>query len=159
MGLGLNIIAQTKATRKIQEKYEENTSLYFYQSTLRAINKDNNEDLDKLIRGVEKITFVNLKADSASENLLDNGEFESFVSDLKAEGYTEMAAMNSPESSFAWYAVEDEGPESFVAIMADNTSLSIIDLIGKVDISLIYSLEAADMEVLGGILEDYGIGK
>lgn len=139
---GTGAIAQSKATRALQTNYESANSLYFYQSTLRALNTENNADLAKLIAGVEKITVVIIGNEEAK---LQPGQFNAYVKALQTEGYEEMMSVNSQETRFGWYVVNGDDPESFVAVMEEAGSLTLFDLKGKLDLSLITSLEKADM--------------
>ena len=151
-----SLFAQTDATRALQEKHADHSSLYFYQSTLRALNTENNKELDQLIRGIEKIAFVQISNDSLP---LDGSDFDAFVSELSDDGYKELMGMSSPENRFAWYTEEEEGSESFVAIMEEFSELYVLDLQGSVDINMLYSLQAADLGVLSDILKKQGIGQ
>lgn len=136
------VFAQSKATRNLQESVENERSLYLYESTLRALNADNNAELAKLIEGVEKVTVVMI---NKSEDEKPVSHFKTLVKDLESEGYEEMMTVNGPESRFGWYVVNGNDPESFVAVMEEAGQFFLFDLQGKLDLSLITSLEKADM--------------
>ena len=55
-----SIKQQLEQQNKIENTY------HFYPSTLRMLNIRNVESFDKLVKDVEKLTFLNLRADSFS---------------------------------------------------------------------------------------------
>ena len=148
--------AQTKATRLLQEANDENTSLYFYQSTLRALAMEISPKLTQLAGDIDKITLVTLSNDSSG---IDRSIVDQYLAQIKQEGFEEVMAMNGPNGISALYAIGAEEPEDYVGIIASEEKLIVADMQGKLDVALLYSLDSSEFEKLSKVVEAQGIGK
>jgi len=64
----LQAIAQLNSIKELKEADQLDLSLYFYPSTLRMINIDQDTALNKLVKGVRKASFHQLNPESFDAN-------------------------------------------------------------------------------------------
>ena len=143
-------LAQTATVRSVQGKYPEGKSYYLYQSTLRALLSSSGNDFNALVNGVDKLTVVQI---DKKQIQMPNGEFGRISASLMDEGFAEMLAMSGPEGRFGWYSEAGEEPEHVVGLVDSKDQLFLLDLIGTVDVSMLYRMRASDLADFSKLFE------
>jgi len=64
----LNTFAQINSIKELKEADQLDLSLYFYPSTLRMINIDQDTALNKLVKGIRKASFHQLNSEAFDAN-------------------------------------------------------------------------------------------
>ena len=78
------LLAQAKATKELQDKFEGSLSLYFYKNTLRMLNQSDDKDFDEMINNIEKLKF--LMVDKSAKNF-GAKDYQKLLKDYRAENY------------------------------------------------------------------------
>ena len=52
------VLAQSKTTETLHEKYSDSRSFFFYNNTLRMLNQEENKEFDELIKDIEKMKLL-----------------------------------------------------------------------------------------------------
>ena len=116
--------AQSSLITDLKADNLTNMSLYFYPSTLRMVNLDNNEEFNKLIQDIEKMIFYKM-----------NGKFETIdmynlVSALQAEDeFEEYMVMDGPDKKF--YLLGKEDPTETIGIALLENERFVFDIAGS----------------------------
>lgn len=117
-------MSQNSLITDLKEDKLTKMSLYFYPSTLRMVNLDNNEEFNKLIQDIDKMIFFKM-----------NGKFEiidlyNLVSSLQTEeDFEEYMVVDGPTKKF--YLLGKEDPTETVGVaLLDNESF-VFDVAGS----------------------------
>jgi len=52
------LFAQSKSITRFRSDFKENTNMFFYSSTLKMLNTDNNPELADILKGIEEIGYT-----------------------------------------------------------------------------------------------------
>ena len=162
---------QTDAFRFLQEKYPDAKNVFLYQSTLRALNLENNEDYNKLVADVDKVSILilgdvmgELEGNTTEEEKekheqieVDRTDFSDVIGMLKEEQFVEVMSMESKGQKSAIYNEDSNDPEKFVIVVSNENGLTIADLKGSIDISLLFKLKDSSPEILKAIMNGKGL--
>lgn len=124
---------QTKLVTNLKEDRLTDLSLYFYPSTLRMVNLDNNEEFNRLIQDIEKLIFFKM-----------NGKFETIdlynlIRDLQSEeSFEEYVVVDGPKRKF--YLLGREKPTETVGIALMNDEHYVFDIAGSLELKEIPKL-------------------
>lgn len=119
--------AQCSLITDLKEDKLTNLSLYFYPSTLRMVNLDNNEEFNRLIQDIEKLIFFKM-----------NGKFETIdmynlVRDLQSEeDFEEYVVVDGPTKKF--YLLGKEKPTETVGLAFVNNEHYVFDVAGSLEL-------------------------
>lgn len=133
LALGLIIatqVCQAQCTTITDLKADRLTSmsLYFYPSTLRMVNLDNNEEFNRLIQDIEKLIFFKM-----------NGKFENIdmynlIGQLLSnEDFEEYVVVDGPTKKF--YLLGREKPTETVGIALLENEHYVFDVAGSLDLN------------------------
>ncbi len=133
------IFAQSKSISRFRADHPENTNMFFYSSTLKMLNTENNAQLADLIKDIEEIRILNY--DKEKQHLS-----REHISDLKkalaSEEYNNLMMMNEKGSAINLYSREKRGKTiGFVAVVEDKGTLTLIDLTGSIDVKKFMDLK------------------
>lgn len=140
--------AQIKAVEKFVESHKGIQKFFIYQSSLRMLNQDGDEDFNRLIKDVRKIN-VYIAEDNADVSQagfqkmlreLSADQFETLVS--VKEGQMRMNLLGKESGSRAWYVLAGNEGSSFVVLEMD----------GKLDLRYLQSIEDVDLDKLRKIV-------
>jgi hypothetical protein len=123
---------QSKSIDRFRADHPENTNLFFYSSTLKMLNTQNVPEFADLIKDIEEIRVLNY--DKTKQHLSSE-----YISGLKkalaGEDYNNLMMMNEKGSAINLYSREKHGKTvGFVALVEDKGSLTVIDLVGSIDV-------------------------
>jgi hypothetical protein len=123
---------QSKSITRFRADHPENTNMFFYSSTLKMLNTENNAQLADLIRDIEEIRILNY--DKVKQQL-SSGSISGLKKALVSEEYNNLMMMNEKGSAINLYSREKHGKTvGFVAVVEDKGSLTLIDLVGSIDV-------------------------
>jgi hypothetical protein len=142
--------AQTAVFRSIEKHYEQAYIAFLYPSTLRALNLSRNEDLDKLVEGIEEAAYVRIEKPA---NFVPASLFAAMITDLGSAGFIELMSMQGPNQKFAIMSLGEDNPKAFVILMEDAESLSILDIQGAIELSLLTKIDQLDITSFQDILK------
>jgi hypothetical protein len=133
------LFAQSKSITRFRSDFKENTNMFFYSSTLKMLNTDNNPELADILKGIEEIRVLNYN--KASSQFTGN-DVADLKNALKDEAYNAIMMINEKSNSINLYSREKHGRTvGFVAVVENHESLVLIDLIGTIDVKKFMELK------------------
>ncbi|MBN2805021.1 MAG: DUF4252 domain-containing protein [Prolixibacteraceae bacterium] len=131
--------AQSKSVTRFRADFKENTNAFFYPSTLKMLNPNNDPDLAAIIDGIEEIRVLNY---NKAEQRFGASEITTLKKNLQEETYNNLMAINEKGNTINLYGRDKKGKTvGFVAIVENTSSLIVIDLIGTIDIKKFMELK------------------
>jgi len=135
----LGIQGQSKSIASFREDHKESSNVFFYSSTLKMLNTDNNPQLGDLLREIEEIRVLNY--DKEKQNFTRD-DIVSLKTALKDEDYVNLMMTNENGNSLNLYSRQKRGKTvGFVALVENKESLILIDLIGNIDVKKFLELK------------------
>lgn len=135
----ISVYGQSKSVSSFRSDFKENTNMFFYSSTLKMLNTENNAEFADLIEGIEEIRVLNY--DKAKQKF-SGKDVAALKSDLTKESYNMMIMLNEKGNSVFVYGKEKKGRTAGVVAIVENTaSLVLIDLIGTIDVKKFMELK------------------
>jgi hypothetical protein len=133
------VSGQSKSISRFRADHPENTNMFFYSSTLKMLNTENNAELADLIKDIEEIRILNY--DKEKQHLSPE-----YITGLKkalaSEDYNNLMMMNEKGNAINLYSREKHGKTvGFVALVEDKGSLTLIDLVGSIDVKKFMELK------------------
>jgi hypothetical protein len=133
------VSAQSKSISRFRADHPESTNMFFYSSTLKMMNTQNNPGFADLIKDIEEIRVLNY--DKEKQHLSS-----AYITDLKkalaGEDYNNLVMMNEKGNAISLYSREKHGKTvGFVALVEDRGSLTLIDLVGSIDVKKFMELK------------------
>lgn len=136
--ISLSGFAQSNTTKKYSEKYTGAFTLFFYNNTLKMLNQDNNEEFEALVKDIDKMKFMRV---DKKENNISDKDFKTMMADYRDENFEDMMTMRHEGMNINVYIQEDDGMTTgLVLLMNDSTTLSILDIKGKVPLNKLANL-------------------
>jgi hypothetical protein len=133
------VSGQSKSISGFRTDHPENSNMFFYSSTLKMLNTQNVPEFADLIKDIEEIRILNY--DKAKQNL-SSENIAGLKKELKNEDYNSLMMINEKGSAINLYSREKHGKTvGFVALVEDMGSLTIIDLVGSIDVNKFMQLK------------------
>ena len=133
------VAAQSKSISRFRADHPENSNMFFYSSTLKMLNTENAPQFADLIKDIEEIRILNY--DKEKQNL-SKEYIAGLKKDLASEEYNNLMMMNEKGSAINLYSREKHGKTvGFVAVVEDKGSLTLIDLVGSIDVKKFMQLK------------------
>jgi hypothetical protein len=130
---------QSKSITRFRSDFKENTNMFFYSSTLKMLNTENNPELASMLKDIEEIRVLNY--DKAAQKF-NPDDISGLKSSLHEENYNDIMVLNEKGNSIHLYNREKHGKTvGFVAIVENKESLVLIDLIGSIDVKKFMELK------------------
>lgn len=130
---------QSKSITRFRSDFKENTNVFFYSSTLKMLNAENNPELASMLNDIEEIRVLNY--DKASQKF-NQDDISGLKKALHEENYMDIMVINENGNSINLYNREKRGKTvGFVAIVENKESLVLIDLIGSIDVKKFMELK------------------
>ncbi len=134
-----SVFGQSKSITRFRSDFKENTNMFFYSSTLKMLNTDNNPELASMLKDIEEIRVLNY---SKGTQKFNSGDISGLKSALREEKYNDIMVINENGNSINLYNREKHGKNvGFVAIVENRESLILIDLIGSIDVKKFMELK------------------
>jgi hypothetical protein len=133
------ICGQCKSITRFRADHPENTNMFFYSSTLSMLNTENNPDLAGLLKDIEEIRILNY---DRQKQHLSKEEITALKKAVASEEYNSLMSMNDKGNSISLFSREKRGKTvGFVAVVENPESLTLIDLIGCIDVQKFMELK------------------
>jgi hypothetical protein len=144
------LLGQSKSISHFRSDFKENTNMFFYSSTLKMLNTDNNPELADIFKGIEEIRVLNY---TKAEQKFNDEDIAGLKNSLKEEEYNTILMINEKGNLINLYSREKRGKTiGFVAVVENRESLVLIDLIGAIDVKKFMELkQKLDTRVGNGI--------
>jgi len=148
MIISLLSFGQSKTVAEFEEK-STGHKLFLYQSVLRVMNQDKNEDFNMLIRNLDHLRFV-----SSSEEDTDAKQiFQKIDKGVQGEGFAEIMSFDSPGSKCRVYELESSGGQStWVATLLMKEIAGVMEMKGSLDLKYLSALSSLDMDRMEELL-------
>lgn len=145
--------AQSKTLEAFQTKHSENGyKVFLYQSVIRMLNKDNNDDFNQLVKDLDHIKVI--VTDSSEVNA--KAEYNTLVKGIKSEGYEELLMMDNKDMKVSIYESSGSSSEKqFVAFMytGDFKRTGSFEMKGELDLKHLSAFDSLDFNKLKEIAE------
>lgn len=127
MMMGQTAFAQSTTITDLKKDKLTNMGLYFYPSTLRMVNLDNNEEFNRLIQDIEKLIFFKMNAKFESIDMYN------LVTQLQSEEqFEEYVVVDGPTKKF--YLLGREKPTETVGIALLDNEHYVFDVAGSLEL-------------------------
>jgi hypothetical protein len=137
--LSVSVFGQSKSITNFRSDFKENSNMFFYSSTLKMLNTENNPEFAEILDGIEEIRVLNY---TRSEQKFDKDDIARLKADLQKETFNTIMMINEKGNSINVLGRERKGRTvGMVAIIEDAGSLVLIDLIGTIDIKKFMALK------------------
>ena len=130
----LSSYAQNSAVTDFKENHEIALSLYFYPSTLRMVNIEQNPEFNEMIRQVKKARFFKIDSGAVSKDDLKN-----LVVKLTEDGFEEVMFVKNKNMDIKVWGLETKNPE-LVIISKSDEELMLLEINGMINIAKIPKL-------------------
>ena len=134
MAFGLTGQAQSKTTEKLDKRYDEALSLFFYNNTLRMINQTDDTEFDALIKDIEKMKFLIIKKEDFGKD-----DYKKLISDYKSESFEEMMTSRHDGKNFDVY-MKDGNSKGMIVAVNDSENLYVLDIVGSIPLNKVTTL-------------------
>lgn len=133
------IYGQSKSITRFRSDFKENTNMFFYSSTLKMLNAENNPELADMLDEIDEIRVLNY--DKAAQKFT-NDDILHLKNALKDEEYNNIMMITEKGNAINLYNREKHGKTvGFVAIVENGESLVLVDLIGSIDVKKFMELK------------------
>jgi hypothetical protein len=133
------LFGQSKSITRFRSDFKENSNMFFYSSTLKMLNADNNPEIADIINDIEEIRVLNY---NKAEQKFKNEDIAELKNSLTDEEYNVIMMVNEKGNVINLYNREKKGKTvGFVALVENTNSLVLIDLIGSIDVKKFMELK------------------
>ena len=144
------ISAQIKAVEDFLESHPDLDKYYVYQSTLRMLNQEGDEDFNRLIKDVKKI---NAYVQEGEANV-SRESYKKMIDQLAKDDF-EVYVQATVEGTQVNLMGREKGNDSyFVLAVNDPNNFALIEMDGKLDLSYLKALDDVNFDKLQEILLD-----
>lgn len=129
--------AQSQATEKLQKKYADAFSLFFYQNTLRMLNQTDNKEFDELIKDIEKMKVLMINKSSS----FTGAEYKRIKTDYTTESFEEVMSTRYQGRNFDVLLKEKSGKtQGMVVMVNDSSTFYVLDVVGRIALDKVTTL-------------------
>jgi hypothetical protein len=147
--------AQIQAVKEFIESHPDLKSYYVYQSQLRILNQDNDEDFNRLIKDVRKINAYVQEGDAD----VSKASYTRMIDELTKDNF-EVYIQAKMEGTLVNLLGRDKGKDSyFVLAVHDQSNFALVEMDGKLDLNYLSALDGIDFNKLQQILLDDNQGE
>jgi hypothetical protein len=124
--------SQSKSITSFRSDFKENSNVFFYKSTLKMLNTENDPELAGILDNIEEIRVLKYQK---SVQKFNKEDIATLKNDLTKESYNNIMMINEKGNSLNVYNHEKKGrTRGMVAIVENGQDLILIDLIGNIDV-------------------------
>ena len=125
------VLSQSKSIERFRKAYKEDQNLFFYSSTMKMLNTENEPAFGDLIKNIEKIMV--LYYDKEKQHF-KRQEIIQLRHDLENENYVPLLMINENGSTISLYKRDRKNKTvGFTALVDNMQNLIIIDAKGSID--------------------------
>jgi hypothetical protein len=127
----LIVLSQSKSIERFRKEYKEDQNLFFYSSTVKMLNTENEPAFSDLIKDIEKIMV--LYYDKEKQHFKKQ-EIIQLKHDLENENYVPLLMINEKGCTIDLYKRDRNNKTvGFTALVDNEQNLVIIDAKGSID--------------------------
>ena len=125
------ISAQSESIERFRKLYKEDKNVFFYSSTIKMLNTENEPEIADLLKDIDKIMVLIYEWENQK---FDYQEIIQLKKDLQKEKYLPLLAINENSGSIDLYRRDRKNRTvGFTALATDQDNLVIIDVKGSID--------------------------
>jgi hypothetical protein len=133
------LYGQSKSITRFRSDFKENSNMFFYRSTLKMLNTENNPELADLLDDIEEIRVLNYEK---AQQSFTRDNISALKNKLKEEDYNNILMINENGNNIELYNKEKRGKTvGFVAFVENKEKLILIDLVGNIDVKKFMQLK------------------
>lgn len=143
---------QSQAISAFMEEYGEGKKYFVYQSVIRILNVNGNEDFNNLIRDVRRIVVhqPNIVSDSTG---LDKEAMNRLINQLQKESFESLIEARDGDMRITFFSRGDIDEAEFVLIMREESKAYVAEVEGSLNMKYIGALANADLSELTDYLK------
>lgn len=145
-------ISQSTTIKEFETKNEDaGYNLFLYQSVIRMLNKDNNEDFNYLVQDLEYIKV--LITDSTETAAVS--DYKAMTLSISNEGYEELLMIDNKDMKASVYQIDNGNGVEFVAFLhsKDFGRTGAFEMKGNLNLKYLSAFESLDFAKLKEIAE------
>ncbi|HCY46108.1 MAG TPA: DUF4252 domain-containing protein [Flavobacteriales bacterium] len=154
VSIAFTSFSQSNTVTEFEKKNEgSGYNLYMYQSVIRVLNKDDNQDFNRLIRDLDFLKVIITDSTESSAKT----EYLTLSSSIIKEGYEELFMIDNKDMKASIYEKEGNSDKSeFVAFVysADFHRTGAFQMKGELDLKYLKAFESLDFQKLKELAED-----
>jgi hypothetical protein len=125
------VTAQSKTIGKFRKLYKEDQNVFFYSSTIKMLNTENEPEFADLIKDIDKIMVLLYEKEKQAFN---TQEIIQLKKDLQKEKYNPLLFIKENDNAINLYKKDrKEKTVGFTALIDNKENLVIIDVKGSID--------------------------
>ncbi|UCH14530.1 MAG: DUF4252 domain-containing protein [Bacteroidales bacterium] len=125
------ISAQSSSIERFRKLYKEDKNVFFYTSTIKMLNTENEPEIADLLKDIYKIMVLIYEWEKQK---FDYREIMQLKKDLQKEKYLPLLIINEDNGSIDLYKKDRKNRTvGFTALATDQDNLVIIDVKGSID--------------------------
>ncbi len=123
--------AQSKSIEKFRKLHKEDQNVFFYSSTIKMLNTENEPGISDLIKDIDKVMVLLYEK---QKHKFSTQVITKLQNDLQKEDYVPLLMINENASTINLYKRDKKGKTTGFAALVDNKeNLVIIDVKGSID--------------------------
>ena len=133
--LNISSYTQSKTIEKLHDQYEDAFVLFFYHNTLQMLNPNKDEQLDALIRDIDKMKFIRI---DKSTHAISMEQLNTLYKNYEEEKFEELLNLREKSTQVKALIKEKEGITYGLSIIMNNEdSLNVFDIKGSLPVEKI----------------------
>lgn len=139
LAVTFGVCGQSKSITRFRSDFKETSNMFFYSSTLKMLNSENIPEMTDILKDIEEIRVFNYSKTSVKFGKDDIAALKKSLAD---EEYQVVMMINEKGNVVNLYNREKRGRTvGFVAVLENQESLVLVDLIGSIDVKKFMSLK------------------
>lgn len=132
-------LTQSNSMEKFRKAYPEDQNVFFYSSTLKMLDTDNNPEFGDLIKDIDKIMVLIYEKEKQK---FTKDDIIKLKKNLKKEKYVDLMLINQNGNNINLYSRDRKGKTiGFAALINNKESMVLIDVKGSIDFSKFMDLK------------------
>jgi len=125
------VAAQSKSIERFRKLHKEDQNVFFYSSTIKMLNAENEPEFADLIKDIDKVMVLLYEKDKQK---LKTEEIAGLKNDLHEEKYVPLLLINENGNTINLYKRDKkEKTVGFAALVDNKDNFVIIDVKGSID--------------------------
>ena len=138
-----SFFGQSATIQNFEKENKDGYNLFFYQSVLRMLNKDENPDFNKLIRNLEYVKLII----SDSTGVAAKSQYVNLNSSIVGEGFEEIVMLDNKEYKATVFQKEmNEEQSEWVAFLHTIGRTVAFEMKGNLDVKYLNAFNSLDAE-------------
>jgi len=144
--------SQSKVVEDFQAAHKgQGYKLFLYQSYIRMLNQDNNDDFNQLVKDLDHIKVI-----TTDSSLVEaRKEYKELRKKIASEGFEELLMIDNKEMKVCLYENTSGAEKQFVAFFFSSklSRTGLLEMNGELDLKYMSAFESLDFKKLKEIAE------